>query len=76
MLAYGSAEASLRLLWKFGLLELLLPIQAAYFVSRGFKRRDEGTNMLLVNAMKCFCGFSEKSNLLFFFPQEGLAFFY
>ncbi|OAY67487.1 Poly(A) polymerase I [Ananas comosus] len=47
MLAYGSAEASLRLLWKFGLLELLLPIQAAYFVSRGFKRRDEGTNMLL-----------------------------
>ncbi|XP_034215672.1 CCA-adding enzyme-like isoform X2 [Prunus dulcis] len=27
MLAYGSAEASLRLLWKFGLLELLLPIQ-------------------------------------------------
>lgn len=27
MLAYGSAEASLRLLWKFGLLEVLLPIQ-------------------------------------------------
>ncbi|KAK8967775.1 hypothetical protein KSP40_PGU021198 [Platanthera guangdongensis] len=27
MLSYGSAEASLRLLWKFGLLELLLPIQ-------------------------------------------------
>lgn len=27
MLAYGSAEASLRLLWKLGLLELLLPIQ-------------------------------------------------
>lgn len=47
MLAYGSAEASLRLLWKFGLLELLLPIQAAYFVSHGFRRRDRGTNMLL-----------------------------
>jgi tRNA nucleotidyltransferase/poly(A) polymerase len=29
MLAYGSAEASLRLLWKFGLLEFLLPIQVA-----------------------------------------------
>lgn len=29
MLAYGSAEASLRLLWRFGLLELLLPIQIA-----------------------------------------------
>lgn len=27
MLAYGSAEASLRLLWKIGLLEILLPIQ-------------------------------------------------
>ncbi|KAK2970596.1 hypothetical protein RJ640_011785 [Escallonia rubra] len=48
MLAYGSAEASLRLLWKFGLLEILLPIQAAYFVSRGFRRRDERSNMLLV----------------------------
>ncbi|KAJ4790882.1 Poly (A) polymerase [Rhynchospora pubera] len=47
MLAYGSAEASLRLLWKFGLLELLLPIQAAYFVSHGFKRKDKRTNMLL-----------------------------
>ncbi|CAN0906122.1 Poly(A) polymerase I [Linum grandiflorum] len=47
MLAYGSAEASLRLLWKFGLLELLLPIQAAYFVQIGFKRRDTRSNMLL-----------------------------
>lgn len=27
MLSYGSAEASLRLLWKYGLLEILLPIQ-------------------------------------------------
>ncbi|XP_048500436.1 uncharacterized protein LOC104893895 isoform X2 [Beta vulgaris subsp. vulgaris] len=32
MLAYGSAEASLRLLWKFGLLELLLPHQHILFV--------------------------------------------
>ncbi|XP_048445684.1 poly(A) polymerase I isoform X3 [Pyrus x bretschneideri] len=47
MLAYGSAEASLRLLWKFGLLELLLPIQAAYFVRHGFRRRDKRTNLLL-----------------------------
>ncbi|ESQ45666.1 hypothetical protein EUTSA_v10010292mg [Eutrema salsugineum] len=47
MLAYGSAEASLRLLWKFGILEILLPIQAAYFVHSGFKRRDKRTNMLL-----------------------------
>ncbi|KAJ4728866.1 putative Poly(A) polymerase [Melia azedarach] len=47
MLAYGSAEASLRLLWKFGLLEILLPIQAAYLVHNGFRRRDKRSNMLL-----------------------------
>lgn len=47
MLAFGSAEASLRLLWKFGLLEILLPFQAAYFVSQGFRRRDKRSNMLL-----------------------------
>ncbi|KAK7826963.1 poly(a) polymerase i [Quercus suber] len=50
MLAYGSAEASLRLLWKFGLLEILLPIQAAYFVRHGFRRRDKRSNMLLVTS--------------------------
>ena len=27
MLAFGSGEASLRLLWKFGLLDILLPFQ-------------------------------------------------
>ncbi|PUZ46906.1 hypothetical protein GQ55_7G120800 [Panicum hallii var. hallii] len=48
MLAYGSAEASLRLLWRFGVLEHLLPFQAAYFASTRFKRKDKGTNMLLV----------------------------
>ncbi|ERN06178.1 uncharacterized protein LOC18434369 [Amborella trichopoda] len=47
MLAFGSAEASLRVLWKFGLLEILLPLQAAYFVSQGFLRRDKRSNMLL-----------------------------
>ncbi|RID59368.1 hypothetical protein BRARA_F02603 [Brassica rapa] len=47
MLAYGSAEASLRLLWKFGILEIILPIQAAYLARSGFKRRDKRTNMLL-----------------------------
>ncbi|XP_073226593.1 uncharacterized protein [Cicer arietinum] len=47
MLAYGSGEASLRLLWKFGLLDILLPFQALYFVRHGFQRRDKRTNMLL-----------------------------
>lgn len=37
MLAYGSAENSLRLLWKFGLLELLLPIQVHHIsIGRSF----------------------------------------
>ncbi|XP_065872670.1 uncharacterized protein [Euphorbia lathyris] len=54
MLAYGSAEASLRLLWKFGLLEILLPFQAAYFVRHGFKRRDKRSNMLLFCDCKCY----------------------
>lgn len=47
MLAYGSAESSLRLLWKFGLLDMLLPFQAAYFARSGFRRRDKRSNMLL-----------------------------
>ncbi|KAK2973998.1 hypothetical protein RJ640_026716, partial [Escallonia rubra] len=46
MLAYGSAEASLRLLWRFGLLEILLPIQAAYLVRLGFKRHDKRVAIL------------------------------
>lgn len=33
MFAYGSAEASLRLMWRFGLLEILLPIQVSCFPS-------------------------------------------
>lgn len=47
MLAFGAAEASIRLLWKYGLLEILLPIHAAYFVSLGFRRRDKRSNLLL-----------------------------
>ncbi|PON91809.1 Poly A polymerase [Trema orientale] len=47
MLAFGSSEASMRLLWRFGLLEMLLPVQASYFASQGFRRRDERSNMLL-----------------------------
>lgn len=47
LLSYGSAEASLRLLWKYGLLEILLPIQAAYFIHHGFRRSDKRSNMLL-----------------------------
>ena len=35
MLAYGSAEASLRLLWRFGLLEHLLPFQVSPWHQEG-----------------------------------------
>lgn len=83
MLAFGSSEASMRLLWRFGLLERLLPvqarsfsltirilfssrsfseyfgfscfIQASYFASQGFRRRDERSNMLLVSIDPHFC---------------------
>ncbi|KAG5049395.1 hypothetical protein JHK85_010498 [Glycine max] len=48
MLAYESGEASLRLLWRFGPLDTLLPFQAAYLVCGGFQRRDKRTNLLLV----------------------------
>lgn len=97
MLSFGSGEASLRLLWRFGLLELLLPfqvrslspgfdnlqerilfhispckdfliskiIQASYFVSQRFKRRDKGSNLLLVSlGLHC--------SLLFFTGQHAL----
>ncbi|GLJ16067.1 hypothetical protein SUGI_0267220 [Cryptomeria japonica] len=51
MLAYGSAEATLCLLKEYGVLETLLPVQAAYLSSQGFKRHEKGcysqSNMLL-----------------------------
>lgn len=31
MLAFGSAEASFRLLWRFGLLKILIPVQVPRF---------------------------------------------
>ncbi|KAG6547787.1 hypothetical protein Mapa_010601 [Marchantia paleacea] len=45
--AYGAAEPSLRLLWRYGVLELILPLQAAHFVETNFRRREEGSNFLL-----------------------------
>lgn len=41
ILAYGAAEASLCLLTRFKILDILLPFQAAYFSSQGSKLRDE-----------------------------------
>ncbi|KAH7293656.1 hypothetical protein KP509_28G035300 [Ceratopteris richardii] len=47
LMGYGAAERSVRLLWRFGMLEILFPHQASYFAEARFKRLDKGSNMLL-----------------------------
>ncbi|CAL0331963.1 unnamed protein product [Lupinus luteus] len=51
MLSYGAAEPSLRLLWKFKLLDFLLPLHAAYLDEQANKEVAQAPNML----MKLFC---------------------
>ncbi|KAE9606594.1 hypothetical protein Lal_00025749 [Lupinus albus] len=51
MLSYGAAEPSLRLLWKFKLLDFLLPLHAAYLDEQSNKEDAHTSNML----MKLFC---------------------
>ncbi|URE41297.1 Poly A polymerase head domain [Musa troglodytarum] len=47
MLAYGAAESSIRLLHKFKLLDILLPIQAAYLADQSRKQVAQGSTMLM-----------------------------
>ncbi|TKY70258.1 Poly(A) polymerase I [Spatholobus suberectus] len=47
MLSYGAAEPSLRLLWKFKLLEFLLPVHAAYLDEQAIKEDAQASNMLM-----------------------------
>lgn len=47
MLSYGAAEPSLRLLWKFKLLQFLLPVQAAYLDEQATKEDAQDSNMLM-----------------------------
>ncbi|KAL2348685.1 hypothetical protein Fmac_002685 [Flemingia macrophylla] len=47
MLSYGAAEPSLRLLWKFKLLEFLLPVHAAYLDEQAIKEDAQTSNMLM-----------------------------
>nr|XP_028948556.1 uncharacterized protein LOC103454898 isoform X2 [Malus domestica] len=54
MLAYGYAEASLRLLWKFGLLELLLPIQSLFSNLDKLLSRDKPCHSSLWVAILAF----------------------
>ena len=72
MLAYGSAEASLRLLWKFGLLEILLPIQVLlfgmYFICYLLIKKQQPKFELILQASYFVCtGFRRhdtRSNML------------
>jgi len=47
MMAYGSSERSVRLLWRYGILEYLLPLQAQHFSNVNFKRQARGADALL-----------------------------
>ncbi|CAJ1930642.1 unnamed protein product [Sphenostylis stenocarpa] len=47
MLSYGAAEPSLRLLWKFKLLEFLLPVHAAYLDEQAIEEDVQASNMLM-----------------------------
>ncbi|CAJ2646731.1 unnamed protein product [Trifolium pratense] len=47
MLSYGAAEPSLRLLWKFKLLQFLLPVHAAYLDEQATKEDGQASNMLM-----------------------------
>nr|KYP66562.1 putative poly(A) polymerase [Cajanus cajan] len=47
MLSYGAGEPSLRLLWKFKLLEFLLPVHAAYLDEQAIKEDAQASNMLM-----------------------------
>ncbi|MED6133790.1 hypothetical protein PIB30_031451 [Stylosanthes scabra] len=47
MLSYGAAEPSLRLLWKFKLLEVLFPLHAAYLDEQADKEGALASNMLM-----------------------------
>ncbi|KAG0570754.1 hypothetical protein KC19_6G185100 [Ceratodon purpureus] len=47
MMAYGASERSVRLLWRYGILEYLLPLQAQYFSNVNFKRQARGADVLL-----------------------------
>ncbi|XP_024394375.1 uncharacterized protein [Physcomitrium patens] len=47
MMAYGSSERSVRLLWRYGVLEYLLPFQARYFSNTNLKRQARRSDILL-----------------------------
>ncbi|GAU29829.1 hypothetical protein TSUD_223750 [Trifolium subterraneum] len=47
MLSYGAAEPSLRLLWKFKLLQFWLPVHAAYLDEQATKEDGQASNMLM-----------------------------
>ncbi|KAM3316187.1 hypothetical protein ACQJBY_034355 [Aegilops geniculata] len=50
MLSYGAAESSIRLLRKYGLLDILLPLQAAY-LSDQLKGKSSDRGLMLMNLL-------------------------
>nr|CAB3497172.1 unnamed protein product [Digitaria exilis] len=53
MLSYGAAEPSFRLLRKYGLLDILLPFQAAYLSDQMKSRSSDTDLMLMVSLISC-----------------------
>ncbi|KAK4261672.1 hypothetical protein QN277_004635 [Acacia crassicarpa] len=47
MLSYGAAKPSLSLLWKFKLLDFLLPLHAAYLDQQAIKQDAQASSMLM-----------------------------
>jgi tRNA nucleotidyltransferase/poly(A) polymerase len=53
MLGYGSARRSVELLWRTGLLEIMLPLQAEYLTAQNFSRsgKAERPELLFVSCL-------------------------
>ncbi|RDY14224.1 pcnB, partial [Mucuna pruriens] len=79
MLSYGAAEPSLRLLWKFKLLEFLLPVHAAYLDEQASKEDAQASNMLMLHVIDLVIALYGEIGLLAFHlalvngPQDALV---
>ncbi|XP_024530929.1 uncharacterized protein LOC112346362 isoform X1 [Selaginella moellendorffii] len=58
MMAYGAAAASIRLLWKYDYLDVMLPVQASYFARCKLKRSSKPRKNLLTDLLTILDKFS------------------
>ncbi|OEL29261.1 hypothetical protein BAE44_0009716, partial [Dichanthelium oligosanthes] len=72
MLSYGAAEPSVRLLRKYGLLDILLPFQAAY-LSDQMKDRSSDTDLMLMEMMSARLALLVFHTALVVSPQDTLV---